>query len=54
MTGGSGTRARRLSDLFQRALDVASEERAAWLDRECAGDEALRAEVEALLARRSD
>ncbi len=45
-----GTRARRLSDLFQRALDVAPEHRAAWLDRECAGDEALRDEAVALLA----
>jgi tRNA A-37 threonylcarbamoyl transferase component Bud32/tetratricopeptide (TPR) repeat protein len=43
-------RARRLSDLFQRALDVAPEQRTAWLDRECAGDEALRDEVAALLA----
>jgi len=36
--------------LFQAALPLAAAERAAFLDRECAGDRALRARLEALLA----
>jgi tRNA A-37 threonylcarbamoyl transferase component Bud32/tetratricopeptide (TPR) repeat protein len=36
--------------LFERALSIPEGERAAFLDRECAGDPALRARVEALLA----
>ncbi|MCZ7636671.1 MAG: hypothetical protein M5U12_11970 [Verrucomicrobia bacterium] len=36
--------------LFQAALPLAGAERAAFLDRECAGDPALRARLEALLA----
>jgi serine/threonine protein kinase len=39
-----------LKELFQAALELAPAERAAWLDRACAADTALRAEVEALLA----
>ena len=36
--------------LFQAALPLGGAERAAFLDRECAGDPALRARLEALLA----
>ncbi|MBE7502864.1 MAG: hypothetical protein HS113_21800 [Verrucomicrobiales bacterium] len=36
--------------LFQTALPLGGAERAAFLDRECAGDPALRARLEALLA----
>src|SRR5215470_11496121 len=39
-----------LMTLFSAALDCASDaERAAYLDRACAGDSALRAEVDALV-----
>src|SRR5918994_2984759 len=40
----------RVKDTFARALDVPATQRAAWLEQECAGDTALRAEVESLLA----
>jgi len=40
----------RIDQLFEAALDLEGGERAAWLERECAGDAALRAEVERLLA----
>jgi eukaryotic-like serine/threonine-protein kinase len=40
----------RLENLFHRALEHEPADRAAFLDRECADDPALRAEVEALLA----
>ena len=36
--------------LFSLALTEPAAERAAWLDRECAGDSALRARLDALLA----
>ena len=36
--------------LFQLALTKPAAERAAWLDRECSDDKALRARLEALLA----
>ena len=36
--------------LFALAVAEPAGERAAWLDRECSGDEALRARLEALLA----
>lgn len=36
--------------LFQLALTKAASERAAWLDRECGDDKALRSRLEALLA----
>ena len=36
-------------EIFAEALALPPEERAAWLDRECAGDAALRGRVEALL-----
>ena len=42
-------RSRRLVDLFQRALELSAAERAALLERECAGDSELRARVERLL-----
>lgn len=40
---------RRAADLVLAALDVPAADRAALLDRECAGDAALRGEVESLL-----
>ena len=40
----------RIQELFDAAVDLPSEQRAAFLERECAGDTALRDEVEALLA----
>ena len=39
-----------VKDLFDAALARPAEERARFLDRACAGDEALRREVESLLA----
>lgn len=39
----------RVAALFDQALDVAGEERAAWIERACAGDAELRAELERLL-----
>src|SRR5262249_9422068 len=41
---------RQIDDVFEGALERAVPERAAFLDRACAGDAALRAEVDALLA----
>jgi serine/threonine-protein kinase len=41
---------RRVKELFVRARQVAGEEREAWLARQCGNDEAVRREVEALLA----
>jgi len=41
---------RRVKAVFHGVLDVEPGERAAFLDRECAGDAVLRAEVESLLA----
>jgi hypothetical protein len=41
---------RKLEDLFARAAELGPAERAAFLDRECAGDPAVRAELESLLA----
>jgi WD40 repeat protein len=38
------------NDIFLQALDLAPEERAAYLDRACPGNAGLRAQVEALLA----
>jgi predicted ATPase/class 3 adenylate cyclase len=40
----------RVQELFAAALDLPPDERLAHLDRECAGDEALRREVASLLA----
>jgi len=39
----------RILDLFERAVELAPQQRRAFLDGECAGDPALRDEVEALL-----
>jgi serine/threonine protein kinase/tetratricopeptide (TPR) repeat protein/TolB-like protein len=44
----------RVKDLFAQALEVPAERRSAWLDAECAGDAALRAEVLSLLAADAD
>jgi serine/threonine-protein kinase len=41
---------RQIDRIFDRAMESPPEERAAFLDRECAGDGKLRAEVESLLA----
>jgi serine/threonine protein kinase/class 3 adenylate cyclase/tetratricopeptide (TPR) repeat protein len=41
---------RRVEELYDAALDLAVDERAAFLDQACAGDEELRREVESLLA----
>jgi serine/threonine-protein kinase len=40
----------RISAIFERAVELPPAERAALLDHECAGDAALRGEVEAMLA----
>ncbi|MBS1787630.1 MAG: hypothetical protein JST85_07910, partial [Acidobacteria bacterium] len=37
-------------EIFQSAVELAAEERAAFLDRACASDAELRKEVESLLA----
>ena len=42
-------RYRQVGELYHAALEVASAERAAFLTRECAGDEGLRLEVESLI-----
>jgi hypothetical protein len=39
----------RIEELFHQAADLEAEARAAFLDRECAGDSALRGAVEELL-----
>jgi tetratricopeptide (TPR) repeat protein len=39
----------RLEELFHRAAEIPAAERQAFLDRECAGDPELRAEIESLL-----
>jgi serine/threonine-protein kinase len=39
----------RLAELFERAIDLPDNERAAWLDGVCGSDAALRAELERLL-----
>ena len=41
---------RRVEDLLQSALDREPSQRASFLDEACAGDHALREQVEALLA----
>ncbi|HEX8686702.1 MAG TPA: serine/threonine-protein kinase, partial [Pyrinomonadaceae bacterium] len=40
---------KQVEDIFQTALDLPSEERAAYLDRACAGDRQLREQVETFL-----
>ena len=42
-------RYRQIGELYHAALEVASAERAAFLTRECAGDEDLRDQVESLI-----
>jgi eukaryotic-like serine/threonine-protein kinase len=42
---------RRVEDLYHRAVECNEGERQSLLDQECAGDNELRREVEALLAR---
>src|SRR5688500_8679895 len=44
----------RIEELLQLALDLGPRERAAFLERACAGDEALRSAVEALLRREAE
>src|ERR1044072_5655197 len=41
---------KKIEDLFESALAREGEARAAFLDRECAGDAALRQEIESLIA----
>jgi hypothetical protein len=53
LTDGSRTNREhnlRLEALFDAAIELSSAERAAFLDRECAGDAGLRKELEMLLA----
>ena len=45
----SQDRWQQIEDLFHRAVELAPESRAAFLDEACAADEALRVEVESLL-----
>ena len=45
----SPDRIRRLRELFDGAMDLPTAQRRTWLDRETHGDEALRAELEALI-----
>lgn len=40
----------RIQELFQQAVELEEEERRAFLEASCAGDEALRREVESLVA----
>ena len=44
----------RIEELLQKVLDLAPDARAAFLEQTCAGDEALRGEVEALLSREAE
>jgi serine/threonine protein kinase len=46
----SGDRWQRLQELFHQALALAPDQRASFLDRECAHDAGLRVEVDRLLA----
>jgi len=43
-------RRNRITDLYHAALQLAPEERAAFMNAACDGDEALRQEVESLLS----
>jgi serine/threonine-protein kinase len=49
LTGPDAERRRRIEAVFDAVSDVAAEDRAAILERECGGDVGLRGEVEALL-----
>ena len=44
-----GERWARVKELFEAAVDLAPNERTAFLEKECGGDEALRSEIESLL-----
>ncbi len=44
----------RVGELFHRALELGADDRPRFLDDACAGDEALRAEVDSLLAHHED
>ncbi len=50
MTSSSSNRWRQIEALFYEALDLAPEARPEFLDNKCAGDAALRKEIESLLA----
>src|SRR5438128_712637 len=43
-------RSQEIDEIFQAALDLTSEQRAAYLEQACAGDHDLRAEVESLIS----
>ena len=45
MSASQAERFRRVDTIFDAALDVPTEDQTAFIERECAGDEALRAEV---------
>src|SRR5882724_4731434 len=45
---------RAASDLFERALDLPGDERAKWLEEQCAGDGELKREVSSLLSSHSE
>ena len=45
MSASPTDRFRRVDSIFDAAVDVPPEELTAFVDRECGGDEALRAEV---------
>jgi hypothetical protein len=49
----SGDRWRRIEERFHNATEFAPGERAAFLERVCAGDDELRRQVESLLAQDS-
>ena len=45
MSGSPTERFRRVDAIFDAALDLPTAEQVAFVERECAGDESLRAEV---------
>ena len=51
LSASDAERYRRARDVFTAALPLDGEERAALVERECAGDDVLRDEVHSLLAR---
>jgi non-specific serine/threonine protein kinase/serine/threonine-protein kinase len=50
----TGDRSRRVEELFERALGLSGPERDEFLDRECAGDPEIRAEIDSLLSHHSE
>src|SRR5215467_1958046 len=50
MTSMASDRRQQIKDIFQAALELKANERAAFLKQACGGDESLRREVESLLA----